>query len=609
MKRIVYLFLFVMLCAGFAWAVPSFTPTIDGVKDAGWGAVPDEATSTVMQPAEFNYGDGMYVTDDGQYVYFGFMAPADPWPDGASVHAHIEIDVGGTSAGGYYDQWGSQVTYAFPFQPEYDVITQWNTDNQAIGWTGFQAWNGSGWTQTQLPSIQLGGGGGMWTEVALNRALIGNPAQGSQLHLSMWARPGWNKNNASVCLPAEATFPSDYGDGSGQAFHNQFAYTIQTAMSDTSHPHILSVRQIDPRAIEIMFSEPMNQTTVGNVGNYTPTGWICTGTRYITATTVGLSAASTFAAGSPYSVTLNSNIQDVAGNGMDPAFATANWNGTGYANVTFTVIDLSALQDSIFLKGSWNFYHEYDASWSWGHLMMYDDGTHNDPVANDHQFTLVLPLVPNGGSPEFNWGYEDEHNNWLVVGGNQVFALSTTDPLAVSHTIPDATQNAIDVTVNVDMQFVTEPFTGVKLMGVLGNWGDGYDMSDPDLDGMWSVTVTIPAGSQRDQEFKFKRVNGVDLYWESVGNRTFHLVDGPTQITVSPNYYENYLPVPSVTCYPTATEGVILHWNNWPRVHFQIFDGSSPDDIVNLVTTVQGSSYTVAGPLDTKRFYQVKTAE
>ncbi|MBU1637587.1 hypothetical protein KKC97_07980, partial [bacterium] len=65
-----------LLLATALWAVPTFTPSLTppGIKDPGWGATPDEATTSLAEPAAFNLDSGLYVTDDNEYIYFGFWA-------------------------------------------------------------------------------------------------------------------------------------------------------------------------------------------------------------------------------------------------------------------------------------------------------------------------------------------------------------------------------------------------------------------------------------------------------------------------------------------------------------------------------------------------------
>ena len=162
-----------LLCAAAAaYAVPSFTPIIDGVKDIGWGMTPDESSTSQALPTEFNLDGGLYVTDDAEWVYFGFDADNDPWADTKSVHVHIVLDVGSTAGGGLFAAWGaSNVAYTLPFRPEYDLVTQWNTDDQNISFTGLNTWTINNWVQQ--PEITTDAGvGGQWTEIAIRKNQI-----------------------------------------------------------------------------------------------------------------------------------------------------------------------------------------------------------------------------------------------------------------------------------------------------------------------------------------------------------------------------------------------------------------------------------------------------
>ncbi len=588
MKRLFAIVTVVFITVGMAWAVPSFTPVIDGVKDAGWGSTPDHTTNSIREPVTFNLDSGMYVTDDGLYIYFGFWADNDPWPDTKSVHVHIVMDIGNTADGGSFACWGAnQVTYGFPYLPEYDIVAQWNTDNQNIQFTGLNRWQAGSWIQTEITTDA--GGGNQWTEIAVLKANVGFPTQGTDLNLSMWLRPTWDKTGGNACLPADEDFPSDWADAAG-TFNSQFAYTLQAALSDTDPPGIDNVHQIDRTGFEIVFDEPMDTTTfVG--GNFTPTNWIFTGFRYKTPQTVGISVAPPgFVEGTTYSVVVGSGVTDFIGNAMDPTDDSASWAGVGYSDVTFICVDESETHDQLFFKGSFNFYHEYDAFWSGGNHQMYDDGTHGDVTAGDHTFTRTFLLVPNGGTPNFEWGIIDELNNWLIVGPNPSFSLPDTNDISVSYTIPDVTNNPVDVTFTVDMQFIPATVDLMKLAGSFTSWGDGaLDMTD-NSDGTWSITVNFPAGSQRIHNFKFIRIEGANWDWESIGNREFEIDDSQPTQDLGLMFFNDYFPAPYNVTAIMGTGGVDIHWNdNWQRVTFEVYGSTDLNSIVgpiNLLGTV-----------------------
>ncbi|RPH96730.1 hypothetical protein EHM69_00335 [candidate division KSB1 bacterium] len=609
MRRFVLACMTLMLCAGYLLAVPTFTPTIDGVKDAGWGTTPDHNTQTLQEPITFNLDSGMYVTDDGQYIYFGFDADNDPWGDGASIHAHVLFDVGNTAAGGTTDPWGAAgVTYGMPYLPDYDIVAQWNTDNQNIGWTGLNTWTGTGWSQTQLADSNRAGGGGQFTEMRIRRSYIGLPEQGTVLNISMWLRPEWGKYGSNCCLPADEDFPSAWANGAG-TFNTQFAYTIQTLNADTDPPGIDHVKQIDRTGIEIVFDEPMNISTLNLGANYTFSGWTFIGFRYATSTTVGFSAAPPgFGTTATYSAVLLPGIQDLAGNSIDPDDDSISWSGVGYSDVLFTVTDPSAWYTGLLFKGSFSFYHEYDDGWSGGSHQLYDDGTHGDVTAGDHVFSRLWELVPNGGDPQYQWGVTDMSGNWLLPpGGNVFFSLPDTTDITTSCTLPDVTGVPMDVIFHCDMQFINDPITGVKLAGSFTNWGAGaLNMTDAG-DGTWIDTVHFDTGSPRTNYFKFIRMDGTNQNWESVSDRSF------TIGTTSPQdlgyiLFNDYLVGPDSLTVVPVTYGVQLYWTGGVRMSFDVFSHTLPDSIMELGTYL--GSTTTHSYFDStnaaKKFYAVR---
>jgi hypothetical protein len=617
MKRVSFLCLVVgMFWATALLAVPSFTPTLDGIKDAGWGSVPDNNSTTLRQPLTFNLDSGMYVTDDAQFIYFGFWGPPDPWTDAKSVHVHVLMDIGSTPDGGPYACWGANsVLYGMPFKPEYDLVAQWNTTDQNISFTGLQRWFAGAWQQQEITTDA--GGGGQWTEIAVRRNVIGSPAQNTLLNLSMWLRPTWDRVGGTCCLPADTTFPSDFGNTAG-TFHSQWAYTLQSFPGDTVQPQLTGIRQIDRTGLELMFNEPMDSVALRQSGNYTQTGWIFIGFRGYGPNYVWMSAAPPgFVLNSPYTVTCLPGVRDLEGNSIDPAHNSISWNGVGYADVTITAIDQSGLYTRVYFKGSFNNYHEYDSFWNGGNKLMYDDGPgggHGDPIAGDHQFTLIWPLVPSL-TDTFEWGLEDSLGHWLIQGANQRFYIPDTTDIAVSYTLPDVTSSPVTVSFHCDMQFASLPFQSVRLAGSFNGWG-GTDFYDANADGVWDTTITFPTGSVTHNEFKFQKVDGATMYWEVIGNdsmlnRTFELDDTQPTQDLGLMWYSDSLDVATLTAWRVGSN-VELRWSNYPRVHFNVYASSVPDSVFsepNLLTPVpiSGNTYLYDYSATVKKFFQVVT--
>lgn len=538
-----------VLAATSAFAVPTFSPMIDGVKDAGWGEVPDISPSSQALPTSFNLNSGLYITDDAANLYFGFMGTPDPWDDGANPHIHVLIDTG-TVSGALTGCWGATgVNYTMPNRPEYEIMMQWGDfytgDTVHIGESFIVRYVTGNWVQ-QEPQIALDAGGSdSWTEIAVPKSRINRPVDGQPINVTMWLRPSFNVPGGNACLPAQANFPSDNGSVSGRSLSAQYAYMMQVAANDTTRPRIQQVKQIDRTGVEIQFNEPMLDMTLGNSANYTTFGWPFTGTRYISSQAVGVNNFAGFVDGTTYSVLCLPGIRDLSSNSIDPAFDSAGWVAPTYADVTFRVIDQTATHDSIEMKGSFNFYHEYDNFWGGGNQIMYDNGTHGDAVAGDHIFTLLWSLVPSPNT--YEWGCTDELDNWLVVGGNQTFNIPDATPITVTYTIPSLTIHDVTVTFRCDMNCVQDAIDSLTVAGTLNNWA-GTLLTDANSDGVYELTTIIPTGSSRAQEYKYRRhADAGASYWEdNIGNRTFTITDEQTVYDLGTPLFNDYNCVPRI---------------------------------------------------------------
>ncbi len=517
-----------------ALTLGAFTPVIDGVKDAEWGTTPTEATFTTMQPTEFNLEDGCYVTDDANYIYFGIATDNDPWGDGNSIHLHLSIDLGNTAAGGTNDAWGSQVVYGQPYLPDYDIIMQWSTDDQNVGYTGFMTWNGSGWNQVQLDTSNIAGGGGQFTEIAIPRSMLGNIDLDEELNLSLWQRPGWNKNNASSCIPADEGFPSDWGDGAGGTHTTQFNYVVGTALADTTPPRMSSAVQTGPEVVRVTFNEPMGFSAIA-AGNYTiDNGASITGVSSVSSSVYNLQVSG-LTPGVEYEVSATAAIEDIAGNAIAPAYDSDTFIASAYTDVTFTINDNSHIYADINIKGSFD---------GWVLHQAYDDGTNGDPTAGDYSWTCVVEDVAEGS---WEWGaIEDDgsaYGIWLIDGPNLQFTVDNTGAITgdTSYDIAGGIAQDVDVTFRVNVGSLAPDNVSIQGSVLPLNWTPGSNlMSDLDGDKIYEVIITFPTGSSFDVEYKFTyESTSRDWNWESVDNRSFVIDDTQTSMVLDIDFWNN----------------------------------------------------------------------
>ncbi|HNX01242.1 MAG TPA: Ig-like domain-containing protein, partial [Candidatus Cloacimonadota bacterium] len=458
MNKIVVTFFFILLLIG---SLAAFTPTIDGVKDSGWGTTPTHNTYTTMIPTEFNLDGGCYVTDDANYVYIGIPTDNDPWGDGASVHMHVAIDVKNTTAGGTSDAWGSSIVYAQTYKPDFDIITQWNTDSENVGWTGLQTWTGSAWSQTQLTNIA--GGGNQFTEMAIARSVFGNIALGETINISVWLRPDWSKNGASSCLPADAGFATDWGNGWQLSFTSQFSYAMTTELADMIAPKVVSMTQLSPTSFNLVFNEPMNETNAVISTNYTYGGGMSISSiSMVNSSTYTFNTTAALTGGSTYTVTALPAITDVAGNPIDTGYNVGTLVANYYTDVTFQInMNLEIISggfvpstDQVYVRGGFN---------GWGTTQLFDGDSNGI-------YTVTLSL-PYGVGTYFEYKFWNNHlggDNWesvanrnytTVSGDNTIPAVywNNADPSSV-------TTHPINVTFKVDMSNVSS-FTNVYVAG------------------------------------------------------------------------------------------------------------------------------------------------
>ena len=248
--------------------------------------------------------------------------------------------------------------------------------------------------------------------------------------------------------------------------------------------------------------------------------------------------------------------------------------GNEPAHITFIVNDsVDQTHSTFYLKGSWDQNGVYDPAWGGGeeHAQFVDDGTNGDQTAGDHIFTAVVDLYPDNGAHTWEWGVNDENHNWL--DGNWQFTVPDTSAQTLTYNVPTMTTQDVTVTFSVNMTLVT-PADTVSIAGDFNDWTSGVNiMSDDDMDGIYTIDILFPAGSERYHEFKF--VNGND--WETINNRSFIIDDSaPTQVLdtyyfndVSPNDFTSqdvtvYFSV-NMTNVETISDTVSLcgDFNNW----------------------------------------------
>ena len=539
MRNIILMGLMVLLASAFvAYGVPSFTPTVDGIKDAGWGSVPDHSTNTSKAPTSFNLAGGCFVTDDSSDVYIGIPTDADPGNPGCAMH--VLIDIRNTASGANTESYGAcAVGYDMPYLAEYDIASEWSGTG-SISYANKCSWTGSGWTYDPIHGTgAIAGGANQFTEIRLPRNEYDGLAQGDTINISIWLRPehfyGGGSNNANACLPEDADFPTDNGDAACDPDHYfsvQFAYEIQTPLVDNIPPQVVSAEQAGADKVIVNFDEFMDETTLV-FGNFTIDGGLSfTASEVLSGTSVLLTADANFVDATLYTVTANSNVKDVAGNSVDPAHNSASFTATAYALMTFVYVDQNADLTDLYCKGSFNNYGNYDPAWGVTPFQMYDDGTNgSDTVAGDHRWTAQFYLKPSA-TDTFGWGAtEGLGGNWAMECGDLKFQVLDATPGQVQiYTVGVYAPVTFRIDDSQD-QTLTECWLKGSFNSIgryEGAWSDYLQMYDDgahdDLlagDNIWGLTVNlVPDDYCHDSTWEWGAADAYNGNW---------LIDGPNR--------------------------------------------------------------------------------
>ncbi|HHE37634.1 MAG TPA: hypothetical protein ENL20_03560 [Candidatus Cloacimonetes bacterium] len=208
-------------------------------------------------------------------------------------------------------------------------------------------------------------------------------------------------------------------------------------------------------------------------------------------------------------------------------------------------------EDGVFLAGSFN-------GWN-------PTATPMDPPTRDNVYTVTLEL-------------ESAYYEYKYINGSEWESISnrTITTPEENHVIPvvffndfaGGTSQAVDVTFQVYMGELDSSWYagGVSVQGSVSplDWTPGSKrLTDPDEDLVYTATITFPAGSAFDVDYKFTRDDGVarTWWWEDCNNRPFTIDDSaPTQI-LDLNYWNDTLPVPQNVTTTINVNDVEIYWD------------------------------------------------
>ncbi|MBN2663910.1 MAG: T9SS type A sorting domain-containing protein [Bacteroidales bacterium] len=152
------------------------------------------------------------------------------------------------------------------------------------------------------------------------------------------------------------------------------------------------------------------------------------------------------------------------------------------ANITFSVVDETAMYTGFALKGSWDADGNYDPTWNGGaeQAMFYDDGTNGDTLAGDGVYMVTVQLMPDGGANSWEWGVNDQDGGW--IDGNFPFTVADETAQNLSFTIVGLAQIFADVAISPNptngmVNIAANDMYNVQIVDVNGKVISSLDMT------------------------------------------------------------------------------------------------------------------------------------
>ncbi|HUV37854.1 MAG TPA: hypothetical protein VMX58_13035, partial [Patescibacteria group bacterium] len=247
------------------------TITVDGSNDFLAANIVDiDGGDTELAPLDI---DTVYVTNDANKLYIGFYYNKDGWT-GNQLGLAIAV---GDSAGGTTDAWGHAIAWnTAPAKPDFQAWC--DMDNS---WQELREWNAG----TTSWDLVIGGTNSLgWVnntgfeELALNFSDLGISMSDTIYIEWISTQNGGTKGplDAVVNDGDQLSRPSGttWDVGAPVELDSMYMYIVQTT-GDTDPPVVVdigasgSLGEAGIDEFEILFSEPVDETTAENASNYT----------------------------------------------------------------------------------------------------------------------------------------------------------------------------------------------------------------------------------------------------------------------------------------------------------------------------------------------------
>ncbi len=204
-------------------AIAYGTMTLDGVRDAGYGAaIATDPGGDLANPGPGEWSGtawtdqtALYCQNDDGYLYVYADLPQYSQST-SSGRIGLLID-NGTTAGGSGDPWNNAITFNHANKPDYvirgEIPGMGDQSDANNGWTELRLWSDAAWSAGGINWGGISGGGQVGGKIAYSNANgvefkiplsdIGSPALGTVLNLEFFATQTGSTKGAYDTVPAD----------------------------------------------------------------------------------------------------------------------------------------------------------------------------------------------------------------------------------------------------------------------------------------------------------------------------------------------------------------------------------------------------------------------
>ena len=193
-----------------------------------------------------------------------------------------------------------------------------------------------------------------------------------------------------------------------------------------------------------------------------------------------------------------------------------------------TIVDMSlesSVEDTVSVAGS-----IFNPAWSPGSIILTD-------VKGDSVYRTITYVMP-GANAEFKflngtaWGTDEsvpsgcaQNNNRFA---NNIMSDTVYGPVCFGACASCFIPDTFNITFQADLTALCDTVDSVDIAGSLNAWGGGDMLTDPDGDGIYTISLDIPAG---EIQYKVRYFSGGNTNWEGGGNK-IHMLTKDTVLPV-----------------------------------------------------------------------------